>query len=66
MDSRLGQGQPQIVPEKSLLTGWIKKLTPNPQVKELIASGTTMNVKYKETARGGLAVNIIECRKSRP
>ncbi|MFG2782970.1 hypothetical protein ACGFY7_34695 [Streptomyces prunicolor] len=52
MDSWLGQDQPQIVLEKSLLTGWIKKLTPNPQVKELIASGTTMNVKYKETARG--------------
>jgi len=62
MDSRPGQDQPQIAPEKSLLTGWIKQLTPNPQVKELIASGTTMNVKYKETARGGgLAVNIIEC-----
>ena len=61
MDSWLGQDQPQIVPEKSLLTGWIKKLTPNPQVKELITSGTTMNVKYKGTARGGLAVNIIDC-----
>ncbi|MEV8547193.1 hypothetical protein [Streptomyces sp. NPDC051572] len=61
MDSWLGQDQPQIVPEKSLLTGWINKLTPNPQVKELIVSGATMNVKYKETARGGLAVNIVEC-----
>lgn len=25
-----------------------------------------MNVKYKETARGGLAVNIIECRGCGP
>ncbi|MFF1837460.1 hypothetical protein ACFVXE_25125 [Streptomyces sp. NPDC058231] len=24
-------------------------------------SGADMSVKYKETARGGLAVNIIEC-----
>ncbi|MFD5629956.1 tyrosine-type recombinase/integrase [Streptomyces sp. NPDC127072] len=61
MNSWLGQDQPSIVPEKSLLPGWIKKMTPNPQVKELIASGASMNVKYKETARGGLAVNIIEC-----
>jgi L-serine deaminase len=33
----------------------------NPQVKVIITSGASMNVKYKETARGGLAVNIIEC-----
>ena len=61
MNQWLDQAQPPIVPEKSLLTGWIKKLTPNQQVKELISSGTTVNVKHKETARGGLAVNIIEC-----
>jgi L-serine dehydratase len=24
-------------------------------------TGADMSVKYKETARGGLAVNIIEC-----
>jgi hypothetical protein len=33
----------------------------NPQVKGLIASRASMKVKYKETARGGPAVNIIEC-----
>ncbi|WP_199830887.1 hypothetical protein [Streptomyces sp. NBRC 110028] len=38
-----------------------EKLTLNPQVKGIIAAGAGMNVKYQETARGGLAVNIIEC-----
>ncbi|MEV7087973.1 tyrosine-type recombinase/integrase [Streptomyces sp. NPDC093085] len=61
MDTWLEQDQPQIVPEKSLVTGWIKKLAPDQQVKDLIPSGASMKVKYKETARGGLAVNIIEC-----
>ncbi|GAQ54824.1 tyrosine-type recombinase/integrase [Streptomyces acidiscabies] len=61
MNSWLESSQTPNVPEKSLLTGWIKKLPPNPQVKVLIAAGARMNVKYKETARGGLAVNIIEC-----
>ncbi|MFI6057258.1 hypothetical protein [Streptomyces sp. NPDC051286] len=37
------------------------QLTTNPQVKDLISVGGNVNVKYKETARGGLAVNIIEC-----
>ncbi|MGY1497432.1 hypothetical protein ACW4TU_12685 [Streptomyces sp. QTS52] len=61
MNAWLHQDQPQIAPEKSLPAGWIKKLTLNPQVKGLIATGASMNVKYKETARGALAVNIIEC-----
>lgn len=60
MDAWLAPAQP-IVPEKSLLAGWIKTLPSNPQVKELVAQGARMSVKYKETARGGLAVNIIEC-----
>ncbi|MDX3246743.1 hypothetical protein [Streptomyces sp. ME18-1-4] len=61
MDAWLGQDRLMNVPEKSPATEWIKKLIPNPQVKGLIASAASMNVKYKETARGGLAVNIIEC-----
>lgn len=35
-------------------------MTPNPQVKELIALAASVT-KYKETARGGRAVDIIEC-----
>jgi hypothetical protein len=61
MDAWLEQDQPRILPENSPAAEWVKKMTLNPQVKGLIASGASMNVKYKETARGGLAVNIIEC-----
>ncbi|TQE38984.1 integrase [Streptomyces ipomoeae] len=61
MDAWLEQDQQRIVPEKSPAAEWIKKVTLNPQVKGIIASGASMSVKYKETARGGLAVNIIEC-----
>ncbi|MFC9751818.1 hypothetical protein [Streptomyces sp. NPDC056921] len=45
----------------SLLAGRSKELAMNPQVANLISVAGTMSVKYKETARGGLAVNIIEC-----
>jgi L-serine deaminase len=31
------------------------------QVKGIVRREATMKVKYKETARGGLAVNVIEC-----
>ncbi|WP_442738360.1 tyrosine-type recombinase/integrase [Streptomyces pseudogriseolus] len=61
MDAWLEDRHQPKVPEKSLLAGWIKKIPPNPQVKGLVAQGARMSVKYKETARGGLAVNIIEC-----
>ncbi|MFF5345371.1 tyrosine-type recombinase/integrase [Streptomyces althioticus] len=61
MDAWLERERQPILPEKSLPAGWTKKVIPNPQVRELIASGASMKVKYKETARGGLAVNIIEC-----
>jgi len=27
----------------------------------MMQTGADMKVKYKETARGGLAVNIVEC-----
>ena len=30
-------------------------------IKTMRDTGRDMNVKYKETARGGLAVNVIEC-----
>ncbi|MEV8547846.1 hypothetical protein [Streptomyces sp. NPDC051572] len=60
MDAWLDQDQLEIVPEKSPVAERIKKMIQNPQVNGLAASGATMNVKYKETARGGLAVNIID------
>ncbi|NUO91853.1 MAG: L-serine ammonia-lyase, partial [Dermatophilaceae bacterium] len=30
-------------------------------IKTMRETGRDMKVKYKETARGGLAVNVIEC-----
>jgi L-serine dehydratase len=30
-------------------------------IKTMMQTGADMKVKYKETARGGLAVNIVEC-----
>jgi len=30
-------------------------------IKTMMATGADMKVKYKETARGGLAVNVVEC-----
>jgi L-serine dehydratase len=30
-------------------------------IKTMMQIGADMHVKYKETARGGLAVNIVEC-----
>lgn len=30
-------------------------------IKTMMQTGTDMKTKYKETSRGGLAVNIIEC-----
>ncbi|MER6671302.1 L-serine ammonia-lyase, iron-sulfur-dependent, subunit alpha, partial [Amycolatopsis japonica] len=30
-------------------------------IKTMRETGADMSVKYKETARGGLAVNVIEC-----
>ena len=30
-------------------------------IKTMRETGADMKVKYKETARGGLAVNIVEC-----
>ncbi|MEE1763864.1 hypothetical protein PUR53_33365 [Streptomyces sp. SP18BB07] len=61
MDAWLDQDQLRIIPEKSPGAEWNKKTPLNPQVKDLAAASADMSVKYKETARGGLAVNIIEC-----
>ncbi|MDT0464821.1 tyrosine-type recombinase/integrase [Streptomyces gibsoniae] len=61
MDAWLEDRRRPKVPEKSPLAEWIKKIPANQQVKGLVASGARLSVKYKETARGGLAVNIIEC-----
>jgi L-serine dehydratase len=30
-------------------------------IKTMVETGADMKIKYKETSRGGLAVNIIEC-----
>lgn len=30
-------------------------------IKTMMETGADMKTKYKETARGGLAVNIVEC-----
>ena len=30
-------------------------------IKTMMQTGADMKTKYKETARGGLAVNIVEC-----
>ncbi|MFF2216453.1 tyrosine-type recombinase/integrase [Streptomyces antibioticus] len=61
MDVWLDDRPQPKVPEKSLLAEWIKKTPTNSQVKGLVTQGAPLSVKYKETARGGLAVNIIEC-----
>ncbi|MEV3870636.1 hypothetical protein [Streptomyces sp. NPDC049906] len=60
MDSWLADAG-RKVPEKSLAADWATDLTLKPQLRGMINMTDTVNVKYKETARGGLAVNIIEC-----
>lgn len=51
----------QNVPEKSLMAELVARSKASPQVSGMIRPSADMKVKYKETARGGLAVNIIEC-----
>ncbi len=60
-ESGVGSADRRILAKNSPAAGSIKNVRPNPHVTGLIVSGASMNVKYKETARGGLAVNIIEC-----
>ncbi|MFG3253236.1 tyrosine-type recombinase/integrase [Streptomyces sp. NPDC048172] len=62
MDSWLAPSSAgQKVPEKSLTTLPITMLDLKPQVTKLLREAADVKVKYKETARGGLAVNVIEC-----
>lgn len=62
MDSWLADhGQVRKVPEKSLGALPAAVETLKPQVTSMIDDAAAVKVKYKETARGGLAVNVIEC-----
>ena len=38
-----------------------QKVSLDQVIKTMMETGADMKVKYKETARGGLAVNIVEC-----
>ncbi|MFE3944779.1 hypothetical protein ACFXPV_23345 [Streptomyces sp. NPDC059118] len=61
LDTWLKQGYQRRIPQKYLPADSTTRLTMNPQVKDMISVAGNVSVKYKETARGGLAVNIIEC-----
>ncbi len=61
MDTWLAQDQQPKVPEKSLAYPWLTSLAVKPQVSDTLTTAAQVKVKYKETARGGLAVNVIEC-----
>jgi integrase len=61
MDAWLVQDQRLKVPEKSLAFRSPSTLSLKPQVSGTFKSAAQLKVKYKETARGGLAVNVIEC-----
>ncbi|MFG3243153.1 MULTISPECIES: hypothetical protein [unclassified Streptomyces] len=61
MDTWLEQGYRRRIPQKSLPAGSATQLTMNPQVKGLISVAGDVSVKDKETARGGLAVNVVKC-----
>jgi hypothetical protein len=61
MDAWLDDRPQPKVPEKSLLADWIKKIPTLSLAKGPVTQGAPLSVKYKETARGGLAVNIVEC-----
>jgi L-serine dehydratase len=39
----------------------IHKVSLDKAIKTMRETGADMKTKYKETARGGLAVNVIEC-----
>jgi hypothetical protein len=61
MDSWFVSDSEPKVPEKSLAHLGLSKLALKPQVSATIRAAADMKVKYKETARGGLAVNVVEC-----
>jgi integrase len=61
MDGWLAEDQQPEVPEKSLPWSQIAQAATSPHVSAVFRKPAHMKVKYKETARGGLAVNVIEC-----
>ncbi|WP_329174401.1 tyrosine-type recombinase/integrase [Streptomyces sp. NBC_01477] len=61
MDTWLASDQQRKVPEQSLAPSWLTPESLKPQVTATAWGAADMKVKYKETARGGLAVNVIEC-----
>ncbi|MFF4746851.1 tyrosine-type recombinase/integrase [Streptomyces sp. NPDC001268] len=50
-----------ILPENSLTVFDLGRFLKKSQVNGVYSPASGLKVKYKETARGGLAVNIIEC-----
>jgi L-serine dehydratase len=38
-------------------------VSPDAVIKTMLQTGVDMKTKYKETSRGGLAVNVVECRR---
>jgi integrase len=61
MDSWFASASGPEVPEKSLAHLGLTNLVLKPQVSATLRAAAALKVKYKETARGGLAVNVIEC-----
>jgi len=61
MDEWLDDAPEQNVPEKSPAASWIGLYLKKMQVSGHLGHAAPMKVKYKETSRGGLAVNVIEC-----
>lgn len=55
------EGSRSILPGNSLGPPKLTIPSQSSQVSAMIGSASLMKVKYKETARGGLAVNVIEC-----
>lgn len=61
MAAWFAEGSSAVLPGNSLRVGRILVPRQSLQVNGMIASESHMKIKYKETARGGLAVNVIEC-----
>jgi hypothetical protein len=61
MDSWLVPAAQPKVPQKSLAHLDITRSSVKPQLSAALGFAARVKVKYTETARGGLAVNVIEC-----
>lgn len=61
MDTWLASDQQRKVPAKSLVPSWPGPKSLKPQATAITWGAADVKVKYKETARSDLAVNIIEC-----